>query len=411
MGSLPALLLAFGTLATVLAGAAPARAETLSARVVQEGTDFARGHLSGGLSLRGGGLRAATGGTYLSAPLDAGQAFTAIGPHWRGAPAAELELSVSEDGIRWGRWIAVPREGTIEELREDGEPNPLAGETLGALVFVAPGSRFVRYRVRLPAGPPGEADLGRISFHVIEAGAVGPDAPPTSLREPAPEEPDRPAGLAKSGRQAAAPPPEEPDPIAHASKPPIYRRVTWGARPPKAGYSYTLANHIGFHHTATVADWSAETWEECAARLRAIQTYHMDTNGWNDIGYAWVICKHGDVFQAREDDDDASDVHGAHDGLNRGSTGVSLLGYFHPPVDHHPTEAQVASLVDLMAWISSLRGIDPLGRSLYEPFGGPVDNVYGHREVKATDCPGNHLFELKEHIRTSVSDRLLVMPL
>ncbi len=168
-----------------------------------------------------------------------------------------------------------------------------------------------------------------------------------------------------------------------------------------------MAGHIAFHHTATIEDWSARTWEECAARVRAIQAFHMDTNGWNDLGYAYVICKHGHVFQAREDDDDATDVQGAHDGFNRGSTGISVLGYFHPPVDHQPTAAQVSSLVDLMAWIAGRRGIDPLGRGLYEAFGAPVDNVYGHREVKATDCPGDRLFALKELIRASVAERLL----
>ena len=121
-------------------------------------------------------------------------------------------------------------------------------------------------------------------------------------------------------------------------------------------------------------------------RLRAIQAFHMGTNGWNDIGYAWAVCPHGDVFQAREDDDDTTDVQGAHDGFNRGSTGITLFGYFHPPVNHHPTEAQLSALVDLVAWIARLREIDPLGRSSYEAFGAPVDNVYGHREVKETSC-------------------------
>jgi len=141
--------------------------------------------------------------------------------------------------------------------------------------------------------------------------------------------------------------------------------------------------------------------------MRSIQAFHMETNGWNDIGYAWAICRHGDVFQAREDDDDATDVWGAHDGWNRGSTGITVFGYFHPPVNHQPTDAQISALTDLVAWIASLREIDPLGRSLYEAFGAPVDNVYGHREVKATDCPGDHLFALKELIRRSASEKAL----
>jgi hypothetical protein len=195
--------------------------------------------------------------------------------------------------------------------------------------------------------------------------------------------------------------------VPGAPRPRIFTRAEWGARPPRTGYTFTLAGHVGIHHTATVEDFAASTWEECAARVRAIQTYHIDTQGWNDIGYAYVVCKHGDIFQAREDDDDTTDVQGAHDGFNRGSSGISAFGYFHPPVDHQPTEAQLSAIVQLAAWIASRRGIDPLGRSLYAAFGAPVDNVYGHREVSATACPGDHLFARMDALRTAVGELVL----
>lgn len=401
-------------LATALLLAAPAAAQVRSVRLGQRGGDFTAGRLEPGLAVRADGLHAARGGAYASAPLDTGLTFSAIGPHWKGAAGVALELSVSPDGRRWGRWIAVPSEEAIAPLREDGTPNPLAGETLGALVFVAPGSRFVRYRVRFAGGSDRAPALERIGFHVIDPGpspeatAFGgePVGAPALSNAPDLDEQKR-----TGPHRAFAPKPEIPDPVAKVPRPAIWARATWGARPPNTGYSYTRAGHVGIHHTATVEDFTAQTWAECAARMRAIQSYHMDTNGWNDIGYAWAICRHGDVFQAREDDDDGTDVQGAHDGFNRGSTGITVFGYFHPPVDHQPTDAQLDALVGLISWIANLRAIDPLGRSLYEAFGAPVDNVYGHREVKATDCPGNHLFALKELIRTAVRDRLLVAAL
>jgi hypothetical protein len=190
-------------------------------------------------------------------------------------------------------------------------------------------------------------------------------------------------------------------------KPRIFSRSAWGARPPRTGYSFTVAGHIGIHHTATVEDFAASTWEECAARVRAIQTYHIDTNGWNDIGYAYVVCKHGHIFQAREDDDDATDVQGAHDGFNKGSTGISAFGYFHLPVDHQPTEEQLSAILQLTAWIASRRDIDPLGRTLYPAFGAAVENVYGHREVSATSCPGDNLFARMDALRAAVGQLVL----
>ena len=397
-------------LAALLVVTPPAAAQVRSARLVQGAGAFASGRLEPGLTLRADGLHASREATYVSRALDAGLAFSAIGPHWAGAPDLALELSVSPDGLRWGRWIAVPAEETAAALREDGTPNPLAGETLGALVFVAPGSRFVRYRVRLPGGDGRASALERIGFHVIDPGRGRPaDASPAErgvTRSVGGEDIHRAAPV-----RARAPDPEIPVPVPRAARPVIHLRAAWGARPPKYAYTLTQAGHLGVHHTATVEDFEASTWEECAARMRAIQTYHMDTNGWNDIGYAWAICRHGDVFQAREDDDDATDVLGAHDGVNRGSVGITVFGYFHPPVNHQPTQEQLSSLADVLAWLAGLRGIDPTGRSLYEAFGAPVDNVYGHREVKATDCPGDHLFALKEMIRAAALERLLVMAL
>jgi N-acetylmuramoyl-L-alanine amidase len=37
----------------------------------------------------------------------------------------------------------------------------------------------------------------------------------------------------------------------------------------------------------------------CAARVRAIQRFHMDEMGWLDIAYNHVFCRHGYVFVGR----------------------------------------------------------------------------------------------------------------
>jgi hypothetical protein len=386
----PVPFVAVAALAAGLLAALPASAETRSVVLVLETADLAESWLT-------------------SSVQDPRQPFTAVGSHWTGAPGTQLELSVSPDGVRWGRWITVPADETIEATREDGEPNPFAGETLGALVFVDPSSRFLRCRVRRPIDVRSSPEPGRISFHVIDPGTSSPEGPTRAPAHafPVPEIPFADSDAAGLPRRAPAPPPEIPGSVPGAPKPPFFTRAEWGARPPRTAYTTTLAGHIGIHHTATVEDFAASTWEECAARVRAIQTYHIDTQGWNDIGYAWVVCKHGHIFQAREDDDDTTDVQGAHDGLNKGSTGISAFGYFHPPVDHHPTEAQLSAIVQLTTWIASRRGIDPLGRTLYQAFGATVENVYGHREVSATACPGDNLFARMDALRAGVGDLVL----
>lgn len=37
----------------------------------------------------------------------------------------------------------------------------------------------------------------------------------------------------------------------------------------------------------------------CAARVRAMQRYHMDEKGWLDVAYSHVLCGHGYVFVGR----------------------------------------------------------------------------------------------------------------
>jgi hypothetical protein len=393
----------------VVLAAPPAEAGVRAVRVLVNGSDLVPDPSEGEPSRRAGRPETPQDSWLISQVLAPGLVFSAVGLHWTGLPDAGLELSVSADGARWGPWITVPPDGTIASVREDGEPNPWAGETRGALVFVDPGSRLLRCRARPQAGPAAEGAPDRIAFHVIDAGLAPEGAlfafGPGTTATPGP------GGAVRAQpvqpRRAPAPPPEIPDRAPPAKKPPISSRASWGARPPKAAYTHTLAGHLGVHHTATVEDGTAGTWEECAARLRAIQAWHMDTNGWNDIGYAYVVCGHGHVFQAREDDDDATDVQGAHDGFNRGSSGLAALGYFHPPVDQRPSGAQLAALVELAAWIASRRDIDPLGRSFYAAFGAPVDNVYGHRDVGATACPGDHLYNLLAPLRTAIGERVL----
>lgn len=395
-----------------LLAAADAAAETRSVRLVVEDAGLTTSPVETEQALLAGTPAASPQSWLTSSVQDPQLAFSAVGSHWKGVPGTELQLSVSADGVRWGRWIAVPPDEPIEVTREDGEPNPFAGEVLGALVFVDPASRFLRCRVRRPAGVADPDGPVRISLLVIDPGTPNPGRPARpSVHETSSPSP-LPAGVEVPGlpRRTVVPLPDAAIPVPGAAKPHVFSRAEWGARPPRTGYTFTLARHIGIHHTATVEDWAASTWEECAARVRAIQTYHIDTRGWNDIGYAYVVCKHGHLFQAREDDDDTTDVQGAHDGFNKGSTGISAFGYFHPPVDHQPTEAQLSAIVRLSAWIASRRGIDPLGRSLYAAYGSPVDNVYGHRDVSPTACPGDDLYSRMDALRTAISDQVRRRP-
>ena len=79
------------------------------------------------------------------------------------------------------------------------------------------------------------------------------------------------------------------------------------------------------HHTAGSNDY---TRAEAPAVVRAIELYHVKGNGWNDIGYNFLVDRFGTVYEGRYGGVDRN-VVGAHAlGFNRGSVGVAVLGTY-----------------------------------------------------------------------------------
>jgi hypothetical protein len=78
----------------------------------------------------------------------------------------------------------------------------------------------------------------------------------------------------------------------------------WGAVGPKSGAVMTSASERTiFHHTAghhrNVGNPSIQTREESIQYARDIQRFHMQTNGWNDSGHNFLVCRNGLILQGR----------------------------------------------------------------------------------------------------------------
>lgn len=325
----------------------------------------------------------ATTGQLTSAPLPLPFLANGVGLHWDATrprhAALDVDVRVRAAGADWSAWVSPGHRTQVPPSREGASlPTAYAGDTAAGLVLTPPDTRFVQVRLTLRAPAEASPVLRRLSLYAVNSQQLSGAAPPPHLPQ---------TGQTHS---TSAP-----------SKPPLSTREDWGARPPRADYRHSSASHLALHHTATAAAGAADTWQDCAAAVRAIQDYHMNTNGWIDIGYNYLVCQTGAIFQGREDDDDSRDVVGAHDGYNDGSVGTAALGYFHPPDNQQPSSALIDSYVQLFGWIAERRGIAPDDTSFYPSY-GPLRTVYGHRDVKATACPGEHLYPE----RAAIVDRL-----
>ncbi|MEU5159698.1 N-acetylmuramoyl-L-alanine amidase, partial [Streptomyces sp. NPDC020875] len=113
----------------------------------------------------------------------------------------------------------------------------------------------------------------------------------------------------QTGTPEETPPPPKPSQPLFA-----YTRAQWGARPPKEVTRVPLSSRTGFtvHYSAGAATQT----------VRQIQNYHMDSRGWSDIGYNFLVDRDGRIFEGR-----GWDVVGAHaTGHNNTHIGVCFIG-------------------------------------------------------------------------------------
>ena len=85
--------------------------------------------------------------------------------------------------------------------------------------------------------------------------------------------------------------------LQKAGSPTIVPRSGWNAdeRIKRAGPSYAAAIRFSVvHHTAGTNGY---TTAQSGAIVRGIQIYHVRGNGWNDIGYNFLVDKYGQVFE------------------------------------------------------------------------------------------------------------------
>ena len=325
--------------------------------------------LTRNVSIDAGALVLETGapdGLAASAAIEAPRLATHLGIAWSGEGALGLAARTSLDGVTWSDWIDV----VADEHMTDHETNT----RYSRLISVFKGYRYLQYSAGLARTETDSTSprLESLVFSFIHAGATPAPAPgPESVVT------DRPAMLS---------------------------RTDWGCPDGEISVSnpnptYTDVTHLIVHHTATSND--ARDW---AAEVRAIWSYHVQTRGWADIGYNFLVDPEGSIYVGRAGGDN---VQGAHFSCQNGGTqGISLLGNF---TDVAPTRKALDRLEDLLAWLASREGLGPAAVTWHEGTQLNLDTISGHRDGNSsttgctvTACPGDAFYPLLPEVRVNV---------
>jgi hypothetical protein len=276
--------------------------------------------------------------------------FQLVGVHWRGAGRVELRTRVA-DGP-WSAWRAAAPEPDGPDA--GGSESSVRGWRVGNPHWV---DRADRVQIRR------HGSVTRVRVHLVRA----------------------------------APSPAPPRSLAVAQAPPVILRPAWGAPESVRRDNPEYASRVRIavvHHTAGTNTY---TRAQSAGIVRGIMLYHVRSNGWDDIGYNFLVDKYGQVFEGRYGGIDRN-VVGAHaGGFNDGTVGIAVIGTYGSA---RISAAAQAAVTRLIAWRLDLAHADPLavpthvssGNERY-PRGAPVilRGVVGHRETGYTSCPGDGL--------------------
>jgi N-acetyl-anhydromuramyl-L-alanine amidase AmpD len=135
-------------------------------------------------------------------------------------------------------------------------------------------------------------------------------------------------------------------------------------------------NKVVVHHDAVFVPARGYNTME---RLKMEAGVHV-AKGWGHISYHYVIDNLGDVYRCLPENEVG--YHCGNLAINKNSLAICLHGNF---MVQQPTVKQLASLKELVRWLSTQR--PDLPKVLRGSF-------VGHRNIKATSCPGDNLYKL-----------------
>ncbi|XP_026475105.1 peptidoglycan-recognition protein LC-like [Ctenocephalides felis] len=153
----------------------------------------------------------------------------------------------------------------------------------------------------------------------------------------------------------------------------IISRQEWVAQPPEIPPDPlpTPVPYVIIMHTATE---NCSDQASCTFHVRFIQTFHMESRNWWDIGYNFLVGGDGAVYEGRGWDSEGSHTKG----YNKISIGIAFIGTFNKI---EPTPGQLEAAKKLIEEGVRLGKISPNYK------------LFGFRQFVASLSPGDALFQ------------------
>ncbi|MGW6563949.1 peptidoglycan recognition protein family protein [Streptomyces sp. NPDC054975] len=303
--------------------------------------------------------------------------FSMLGVTWNDPRAqlggsAQVRTRDSATGV-WSGWRELELDVRTPEVGPDAEPGEVRAGTQPLWTGPANG---VQVRVTGQFGKLSRLPDG-LRVELVEPGGPGTTAAsaPTALRT--------------------------------ASQPAVVPRSGWNADESlvKDPPTYTKDTKVVFtHHTAGTNDY---TCEQSPDIIRAIFLYHVQGQGWNDIGYQFLVDKCGTVFEGRAGGIDKPVLGAQTYGFNTDTSGIAVLGNYNDVISSPPVLDAVAGVA---AWKLGLYDYDAAGTVVLTAAADngkytkgqkvTLNRISGHRDGYPTECPGNNLYADLPAIRT-----------
>lgn len=273
-----------------------------------------------------------------------------------------LYYRTSINGNKWSDWTNASFDGHDAQSDE---------RIVSKMAFIDQNRRYIQYKIQLDNTDQSYMALTNIEFFHYSPGKT----------------PKQTTDFIRRAQQGTA--------RSACAKPPVVSRSQWGAIF-RSGAATSNVTHLIVHH-----EFGSNSSSNWAARVRSIQSFHINGNGWSDIGYNFLVDPNGVIYEGRAGGDNAIGAHFC--GRNRNTMAVCMLGNFSTI---SPTAAAQTGLVNILSWKANKENISPLGSSFHSAVNGSLRHIAGHRDAGCSACPGNGMYNLLGNVRSRVNTNI-----